>query len=700
MQFKDLDIRRFYDSGRNDVYNEFFNVVLSNSNYYKRYGGLFSAKRFALVAEGLQHFIKENNGTMELAIIPVFSEEDKNALLRGVSVDDLITKNWINDLSKIKEKFLEDHKKALSWMIANGYLTIRLILPMRPDGTYFTESELMEKAILRREVGIFYNRDDQSPISFHGIIDRENSDDGERYAIDVSRSWVGSEVEEIENDFQEFSSYWDSDVRSKGQIVFQIKPLTSDLESYFKQIAPKSKSEVPTLRKPPVLRKYQEDAVDAWEKNNGRGIFEMATGTGKTFTAIGCIKRIENKEKTALVIIAAPYRNLIDQWRGELSKWFIESTLLEQGSWRQIIRDEVYQLNRTNEKKLSVLITSHALFAEEEFVKQIERCKIPTMLVVDEAHHVGSYASRNGLSKNYQYRLALSATIDRYYDDDGTDFLRNYFTGSTGDSTIARYTLEQAIKDKKLCGYYYYPFFVDLNDEEKAEYRRMTYQAAKLLNSKNFEDKKRGEEVIMKRSKIIRDAENKIDSFRQIIREIKKLKHMLVFCSENQFDVVSETLNNLARYCGIDKSLLFRKITYENPPDKKDRFKILSDFADEEWDALLSNKVLDEGMDIPQAQTCIVLASSGNSTQFIQRRGRVLRIFDGVYKDGSKKEFANIYDILVRPQINDLEDPDAIKLEIGMIRSQLSRISDMSKLAINQDYCIEKIKEFTYGLSL
>jgi superfamily II DNA or RNA helicase len=163
---------------------------------------------------------------------------------------------------------------------------------------------------------------------------------------------------------------------------------------------------------------------------------------------------------------------------------------------------------------------------------------------------------------------------------------------------------------------------------------------------------------------------------------------------------VSETLNNLARYCGIDKSLLFRKITYENPPDKKDRFKILSDFADEEWDALLSNKVLDEGMDIPQAQTCIVLASSGNSTQFIQRRGRVLRIFDGVYKDGSKKEFANIYDILVRPQINDLEDPDAIKLEIGMIRSQLSRISDMSKLAINQDYCIEKIKEFTYGLSL
>ena len=113
MLFKDLEIKPSYDSRKTDVFNEFFNTVLPNSKYYRRFGGIFSAKRFALTAEGLQNFIHENNGMMELAIIPGFSEDDREALLKGTSIDDIISKNWIDDLSKIKEKFLEDHTKAI-----------------------------------------------------------------------------------------------------------------------------------------------------------------------------------------------------------------------------------------------------------------------------------------------------------------------------------------------------------------------------------------------------------------------------------------------------------------------------------------------------------------------------------------------------------------------------------------------------------
>ena len=178
-----------------------------------------------------------------------------------------------------------------------------------------------------------------------------------------------------------------------------------------------------------------------------------------------------------------------------------------------------------------------------------------------------------------------------------------------------------------------------------------------------------------------------------------KLKHLLIFCSEKQFDDLDEILSNPEKNCGIDRSILFRKITYDNPRDKKDRIRILNDFAGEDWDILLSNRVLDEGLDIPQARRCIIMASTGNPTQFIQRRGRVLRTYSEPYKDGTKKTYADIFDVLVKPQIHDLEG-DALRLETSIVKSQLNRIKQMGQLALNQDYCMKKIQEFTEGLPL
>ena len=113
---------------------------------------------------------------------------------------------------------------------------------------------------------------------------------------------------------------------------------------------------------------------------------------------------------------------------------------------------------------------------------------------------------------------------------------------------------------------------------------------------------------------------------------------------------------------------------------------------------ILANRVLDEGMDVPEAKSCIVLASTGNPTQFIQRRGRVLRQYDDLYLDGTRKTHADIYDVLVRPNLEGFDDPEAHRLEIGMIRSQLERITEMAELAINHEELKEKIKEFKNNL--
>ena len=700
MRFEDLDIKPSYDSRKSDVFNEFFNTVLPHSKHYRRFGGIFSAKKFALMAEGLQDFIKENDGMMELAIIPGFSQKDREDLMSGVLVDEVIARNWIDDLSKIKEKILEDHTKAIAWMVANEHLAIKVILPEHSDGTPFTEAELSEMAIFRREIGIFYNRDDNSLLSFHGVIDRDDSEMGELYALDVSRNWVETEKSKVCLDHEEFTNYWNGDTAQIGAVTCKIQPLSNKLVTYFEEYSPKTKADIPELKKMPVLRGYQIEAIDEWLKNGGKGIFEMATGTGKTFAAIGGMMKARDKEGKMLVVIAAPYRNLIDQWKRELKKWFINAGVLEAGIWRQMLHDEVSHLNRTEKQEMSVLIASHDLFSDKKFVEQIESCRIPVMLLVDEAHHVGTFIGRNGLSPSYSYRLALSATISRYFDDDGTDFLRDYFKGPTGKSTVIEYSLEKAIKDNMLCGYNYYPFFVELTGEELDQYRQLTYRAVRLLNSKKPEDRERGEKIIQKRAKIVRDAKNKMNAFREILGRIERLEHLLVFCSENQFDHVESVLNNPAKHCGVDRSLFFRRITYESPPNKKDRTAILNDFAGGNLDILLSNRILDEGMDIPQARGCIVLASTGNPAQFIQRRGRVLRTYSESYKDGSKKTHADIFDVLVKPQIGHLDDPDSTKLEVGMIKAQLTKIKQMSSLAMNREHCMEKIKEFTYGMQL
>ena len=145
------------------------------------------------------------------------------------------------------------------------------------------------------------------------------------------------------------------------------------------------------------------------------------------------------------------------------------------------------------------------------------------------------------------------------------------------------------------------------------------------------------------------------------MQQIPKLEHLLIFCSENQFDNVDGILSNLSKHCGIDKSVAFRKITFDNPSNKKDRITILNDFASGDWNILLSNRILDEGMDIPQARTCIVFGINWKTLHsFIQRRGRVLRQYAETYPDGSKKTHADIFDILIKPQIENLSDPNSV----------------------------------------
>jgi hypothetical protein len=226
----------------------------------------------------MQEFIQKNDGRMQLLLTASFSAEDAKAIKEATNnPNEVISNNWIRDLNEIKDKFVSDHTKALAWMIAKEYLEIKIMIPYRTDGSVVLNDELKGMNDFKIRTGIYWDKQ-QNAVSFQGNIDFDSKLYGEYYHFNVFRNWNSSEKKWVDKHHQEFEQYWNnSEIRLNEELI---------------KISPKSKDDI-HLRKLPSLRPYQQMAVHNWGKNHHKGIFEMATGTGKTFKAIGSIKNLE-----------------------------------------------------------------------------------------------------------------------------------------------------------------------------------------------------------------------------------------------------------------------------------------------------------------------------------------------------------------------------------------------------------------------
>lgn len=685
MSFNELELKSDYNSLTDNVYDEFFNKILKSTGMYYRIGGGFSSKNFALCAEGLQEFI-QNDGRMKLILMPEFDEKDRNSINRGIkSTHEVISECWIRELSEIQEKFVQDHTKALAWMIANDYLEIRVVVPINQEGSVISHTTLQNSQIFKQTIGIFWDRQNNA-VSFSGDVNFDDELLGEYYRFRVYRSTDPSENKYLENDFEEFCRYWEGQ-ESYSNISWKTMPLPDAVRQNLIQIAPQSKSEI-KLTNIPRLRPYQKEAIHNWTKNTNRGILEMATGTGKTFTAIGCIDKITTDNQKILVVVVCPFDNLERQWQKELKKWGFDSRITSgDDKWHRNMMDNIALLKSKETQNLLILITTYRTFSSEKFVNTIERSELPTLLIADEVHNAGSPVNVQGLIDAYDYRLGLSATLERYFDPDGTFMLEKFF----GD-VVYSLDLTTSIQKGFLVNYNYYPIYVDLNNEEYEEYGALTRSIARLWDSKSKKDKEMLEMTLLKRARIIRDAKNKLARFSEWLRENKNtVKHTLVYCSETQMSSVKGLLNK--------NGIINREITAKNPADPKQRVDIINNFSAGHYDAIVANRVLDEGADIPAAKNCIMLASTGNPKQFIQRRGRVLRKFAGTYGDKSNKTHANIYDILVIPDISEYE-ADVATIERQIVSSQIKRQEIMARIALNKDSCLKEIERLKVKFSL
>jgi superfamily II DNA or RNA helicase len=411
-----------------------------------------------------------------------------------------------------------------------------------------------------------------------------------------------------------------------------------------------------------TLRDYQREAVDAWFSNDCHGMFQMATGTGKTFTAIAALEEFaEDVDQPLLTVIAVPATHLASQWAEEIELFDLPDPHLLFGSATSSWKRDLSRVTTNIElgtNKHEIVITTHQALYTEEFRKRIKRLPGPIALVGDEVHGLGSDEQRAGLIEDYDARIGLSATPERYYDEAGSKYLLEYF-----DDIVFEYSLSEAIPEY-LTPYEYHPIIVEMTEDEMEEYRKQSKKVAAVAASDKIDDETVSQ-VAAQRSKIVKSAEQKYSALDKQLKKMDDPSHLLVYTNDQQ---ISEVQSILSQH-----NIIQHKFT--NEEDENERGRLLEGFAEKEWDALVAMKCLDEGVDVPATKYAILMSNSGNPKQFIQRRGRVLRKSEG-------KDKSVIYDMFVVPALAPSEDiPD---LEKKILNRELDRFEEFADNAINK----------------
>ena len=430
---------------------------------------------------------------------------------------------------------------------------------------------------------------------------------------------------------------------------------------------------IPRLPQDLKLRDYQKEAVVSWLQNKGRGTLKMATGSGKTIIALAISVELYQKIGLQVLIIICPYQHLVLQWQRECQNFNLKPIIAMNrlGSWQANLTNQLYNIHAKKQSFLTIITTNSSLIGEG-FHSQVKFLPEKTLIVGDEAHNLGSTRFNDSLPRNVGLRLALSATPQRYYDELGTDALIDYF----GKIITPEFTLEDAIKKGALVPYLYYPIFVELTESESFLYAKLTKRIGWALNeNSNWENNDNLTSLLTKRSRLIGTAVNKLTALKSLMQNRLSTTHTLFYCGDGQVENYHRDYNRqiaaVTRILG--KELGFKVNTYTAETPISEREELRTQFEKGILQGLVAIRCLDEGVDIPAIKTAVILASTNNPRQFIQRRGRILR------PDPGKKQ-ATLFDMIVIPPKLDRQ---TWEIEKKLLDKELIRFIEFAELADN-----------------
>ena len=653
--FRDLDLKITYDSDEDNILNDFYIPVLSRAIQYDRIAGYFTSLSFAISARGLADFIRKG-GQMRLVTGVELAPDDIKAMEDGLTNPEKVIADSMMNEFNMMEKIQKDHVKALAWMLAKGTLEIKIGVPTALDGRYRGGANPR----YHQKIGVM--RDNMGDIvSFAGSINETGSGWSNNIEnLTTYCGWVGGQVGYCNDAIGTFNKYWKGEARRT-----KIFDLPAALKEKILEATPNTEDEA--IRgleggaARPKLRYYQKDAVSKWLENGRRGIFELATGTGKTITALSCINKVLSNKDPILIVIACPRKYLVIQWLEELQKWGIPArTTVDNPAWKKYIKDRILSLDGGALSKL-VIVTTYRTFSSSEFIKAVTSCSSMSFVIADEVHGAGAERHAEGLVESYNYRLGLSATPTRYYDQEGTNALINYFGG-----IVSTFDTDEAIRDEYLTPYRLYPHIVYMIDKEADRYFSYSKKIA-IEKSKERPDLELIKNLKIARAKVLKMASGKIPMLQKILANGTH-NHCMIYCADT---TQLKQADLLLHEMGIVSHHFTSRESSTNPE------RILKSFDEGNAQALLAIKCLDEGVDIPSTREAIIMASSRSPIEFIQRRGRILRPYKG-------KERAIIHDMVVMPR-KIPEGKEYTESEKNIVQRELERLQEFLKSAENPE---------------
>lgn len=678
MGLRDLDLRFQYRPNEGNLVDEFYLPCLSRSILYRRAVGYFTSGSLALAARGLSVFIGAAGGHMELVASPALTPGDQDAIRFGYGARaDVVARCLLRQLQPNENDIINQRLGFLAWLIAHDRLDIKIALL----------ADVNRHGIYHEKIGVFQDAAGDT-VAFTGS---SNETEGGLYSnfetLEVFCSWREGDSVRVQNKVRDFQDLWSNNTRYLEIVEFPeaAKRGLLDFAGHYKPDAPEPESE--TLNRNPwvtprialpaevSLRDYQKEAVKEWFRNAGSGILEMATGTGKTITALtATLKALEVRGRLGLIVVA-PYTHLVDQWEQEARRFGFRPILAYKArqSWETevVAALTAFQMDAANHY---CVITTAATFLSRTMQAVLERVVPPTMLIADEAHHLGAQHLRSTLPDQIPYRLALSATPERWYDNEGTEALNSYFAPGV----IFEYGLKEAIAGGFLTPYQYYPHLVEMTDEENEEYRGVTRQIVKLIGNQERPDMsdQRLQNLLIARARIVNRAENKLDVLKELVLPERESHHNLFYCGDAKVDGERQ-IDRVIKLLGHGMGMKVHPFTAQEGTEE--RQYLLSQFESGQLQGLVAIRCLDEGVDVPATRTAYILASSTNPREFIQRRGRILR------RHPSKNK-AVIHDFIVIPrsiaEVRTLE-PAMFNLERRLVRRELQRVAEFAGLAEN-----------------
>lgn len=701
MPFDKQKLKTTYNSEEDSIINDFYIPYLENAVTYDRAVGFFSASMLTYAAQGLSKFAS-NQGKMRLIIGHQVEEDEFEAIKKGEQIKETyerLSLEFEQVINNVSSDIFTCRLELLSWLVATNRLKIKFAI--RRKGMYHEKI-----GILKDEEGnkiVFQGSANESQMALLPDFNFES--------ISVYPSWEEKIYEKYGSSYEtRFERLWNN--KAKETVVIDVpSEIYIQISSVYKSITPPpeyiekllfdellgKKKKIQLLPLLPrilgayeyQLKAHQKKALANWKSNDFNGIFALATGAGKTITALHAATQLANHQKHLALVIAVPYQNLADQWCEVMELFSITAIrcYMTKANWQTDLSTAISDFNLNQTKPFIAVVVVNRTLSSSVFQKEIQRIKSDKLLFVgDECHHHGNKNIIKNLPEA-KFRIGLSATPWSSKEEEKEKILKYYY----GD-IVADYSISDALNDGVLTPYHYFvhPFY--LTPDETETYQQLSGDIGKLIAIRE-QGGNINEQILtalyMKRARLMGSAENKFSVLAELLKGIEIEKHTLFYCGDGSVidETTTEALDNVSirdieRVAAILHQQGWKSSRFTANESLKERHQIIDNFKNGFIDAMVSIRVLDEGIDIPMCRQAFLLASSRNERQFIQRRGRILRKSLG-------KEFSIIHDFIVLPS-ESISIDDSLK---NLVDSELDRLVEFAHVAINKSETYTKSKE-------